>query len=251
MLGPQARGKFRLVVARVWHAVTAVLVLAAIIVQVVIAIRLTGSPHETTTGLLRDSSTSGRIVRVLSFFTIQSNLLSGLVSAQLAVKPDRDGPVWRAVRLAALFGITVTGIVYSAVLADIHEPHGDAETFVNDLVHYVVPVMMVVGWVAFGPRPRIDAATVRRSLVFPVLWLVYTLVRGAVWHWYPYPFLDVPAQGYTRVLLNAVIVTLVLSAIAGLYTFADVRLPARRGSGRDETEQSGCASADRRRPDLA
>ena len=213
-------------VARIWHAGIAVLVTAAIIVQIVIAVRVTGSPHETTTGLLRGSSTAGRIVRVLSFFTIQSNLLSGLVSAQLAVKPDRDGPVWRAVRLAALFGITVTGIVYSAVLADIHEPEGGAETFVNDLVHYVVPVMMVVGWVAFGPRPRVDAATVRRSLLFPVLWIVYTLIRGAVWDWYPYPFLDVPAQGYARVLLNAALVTLVLSLIAGMFTVGDRKLSA-------------------------
>ena len=231
-------------IARAWHAVIAILVLAAIVVQIVVAVRVPGSPHETTAGLLRGSSTAGRIVRVFSFFTIQSNLLSGLVSGQLAVKPDRDGPVWRAVRLAALFGITVTGIGYSAVLADIHEPHGVAETFVNDIVHYIVPVMMVVGWLAFGPRPRIDRGTVLRSLWFPVLWFTYTLFRGAVWGWYPYPFLDVPSLGYTRVLINAVVATVVLAGVAGLFTFGDRKLPASPSTGRDQiTPVAGASSA--------
>lgn len=197
------------------------LVVAALIVQIVVAVRVSGVPHETTAGVLRGSSTLGRIIRVFSFFTIQSNLLSGLVAAQLAIRPDRNGPAWRGLRLAALFGITVTGIVYSTVLAKIHEPSGAAETFVNDVVHYAVPVMMIVGWLAFGPRPRIDRATVLRSLLFPVLWITYTLIRGAIWKWYPYPFLDVPSHGYVRVLLNALAATVVLAAVAGLYTLGD------------------------------
>lgn len=210
--------------ARVWHGVVAALVLVAVVVQIVIAVRVGGSPHDTTAGLLRGSSTPGRIIRVLSFFTIQSNLLSGLVSTQLALRPDRDGGGWRAVRLASLFGITVTGIVYSTVLAKIHEPNDVAETFVNTIVHYVVPVMMILGWVLFGPRPRVERVTVVRSLLFPVLWLAYTLVRGAIWRWYPYPFLDVPSHGYGRVALNAAVMTVVLGAVAALFLFGDRRL---------------------------
>jgi hypothetical protein len=39
------------------------------------------------------------------------------------------------VRLAALFGIAVTSIVYSTVLAKIHEPHGWKETSTNTAFH--------------------------------------------------------------------------------------------------------------------
>ena len=212
--------------ARGWHATIALLVLAAIVVQLVIAIRVPGAPPDTSTGLLRGTSTAGRIVRVLSFFTIESNLLCLVVSAQLAARPDRDGTLWRALRLAALCGITVTGIVYSTVLAAIHQPNGAAETFVNTVVHYVVPIMTVLGWVAFGPRPRVTPATIARALLFPALWFVYTLIRGAIWHWYPYPFLDVPTHGYVRVALNAVLVTLVLAGVAAVFGVGDRRLPA-------------------------
>lgn len=214
------------VTARVWHAVIAVLVLVAVIVQIIIAIQVSGTPHDTSVGLLRGSSTAGRIIRVLSFFTIESNLLSGMVSAQLAIRPDRDGTAWRCLRLAALFGITVTGIVYSTVLAKIHEPNGPAETLVNDLVHYVVPIMMIFGWLFFGPRPRITRRTIVGSMLFPVLWVTYTVIRGAIWKWYPYPFLDVPTLGYLRVTGNAALVTVVLAIVAGLFAFGDRTLPA-------------------------
>jgi hypothetical protein len=212
--------------ARGWHATIAVLVFGAVALQIVIAVRVSGTPLDVTAGVLRGSSLPGRIIRVLSFFTIQSNLLCGIVSGQLAARPDRDGPAWRPLRLAALFGITVTGIVYSTVLAAIHEPNGTAETAVNAVVHYIVPIMMIVGWLALGPRPRIDRSTVLLSLLFPVLWMVYTLVRGAIWKWYPYPFLDVASHGYARVAVNALLVTVVFGAVASLFAFGDRRLPA-------------------------
>src|SRR4051794_26488155 len=196
--------------ARAWHAAVAVAVLVALVLQIIVAARVNGSPHQVTTGVLRGSSLVGRIIRVLSFFTIQSNILCGVVAAQLALRPGRDGQSWRAVRLAALCGIAGTGIVYSAVLADIHEPHGAIEAPVNAIVHYAVPVLAVLGWLLFGPRPRVERRTLLLSLLFPVSWLVYTLVRGAIWDWYPYPFVDVAAHGYARVVLNALLVTCVL-----------------------------------------
>ena len=228
-------------IARAWHATIAVLVFGAVALQLVIAVRLSGTPQDVTAGVVRGSSLPGRIIRILSFFTIQSNLLCGVVSAQLAARPDRDGPAWRAVRLAALVGITVTGIVYSTVLAAIHEPNGTAETVVNLIVHYIVPSAMVVGWLAFGPRPRISRRTVLQSLLFPLLWLAYTLVRGAIWTWYPYPFLDVTSHGYLRVAVNAVLVTVVLGAVAAFFAFGDARLPPapRAGSRRPALRRPG------------
>lgn len=148
------------------------------------------------------------------------------MSAQLAIRPDRDGRAWRALRLAALVGITVTGIVYSTVLAAVHEPSGTAETAMNVVVHYIVPIMMLLGWLVFGSRPRIDRVTVLRSLLFPVLWLGLALVRGAIWQWYPYPFVDVTSRGYALVALNALLVTVVLGVVAASFAVGDARLPA-------------------------
>lgn len=215
-------------IARSWHGLIAVLVLAAVVLQIVIAVRISGTPPDVSVGVVRGSSLIGRIIRVLSFFTIQSNLLAGIVSARLVMRPDQGGPVWRPLRLAALVGITVTGIVYSTVLAAVHQPSGAAETAVNTIVHYVVPVLMVLGRIVFGPRPRVDWRSLAWSLLFRAAWLVYTLARGAIWSWYPYPypFLDVTTHGYGRVVLNAAIVTVVLGIVAGLFALLDRLLPA-------------------------
>lgn len=211
-------------VARLWNGTVAALVLLAIVLQIVIALRATGPAPEVTTGLLRGTHAFGRVVRVFSFFTIQSNLLCGFAALTLALNPDRDGRIWRALHLASLFGIAVTGIVYSAILADIHEPNGFTETLVNSVVHYVVPIMAVVGWFLFGPRPRIDRRTVLLSLAFPVLWIGYTLIRGAIVHWYPYPFTDVDVLGYGRVAINGALVIALLAAVSGVFAYGDRRL---------------------------
>jgi uncharacterized membrane protein len=212
------------VFARLWHAVVALLVLAALVVQVVIAVKAAGLPRAHAVGTLAGTPLGGRLVRVASFFTIQSNVLVAITSAQLALRPDRDGRIWRVVRLDGLVGITVTGIVYSTVLAKVHEPEGWEQVSTNFVFHYAAPVLAVVGWLLLGPRPRIDGRVVRWSLLWPAAWFAYTVVHGEITGWWPYPFVDVDTDGYARVLLNAVLVTLVLGAVALVYGIADQRL---------------------------
>ena len=212
--------------ARGWNAMIALLVVAGMLVQLWIAVRVSATPPGHAVGTLAGTPMGNRILRVLSFFTIQANILSAVTAAQLARNPDRDGPVWRAVRLAALFGITVTGIVYSTVLAKIHEPHGWQETSTNTVFHYVVPIMMVLGWLLFGPRPRIEVRTITLAILWPVAWATYILIYGAITKWYPYPFVDVTTHGYGRVVANSVAVVVVLLVVTGLYWLGDRRLPA-------------------------
>lgn len=212
--------------ARLWHGGIAAVVVAALVVQAVIAIRAPGSPAGHAVGTLAGSPLNGRFLRTLSFFTIESNILVGITSAQLAVRPDRDGAVWRVVRLDALLGITVTGIVYSTVLARVHEPKGWEQVSTNFAFHYLVPIAAVLGWLLLGPRPRITWTVLRNALIWPLAYFAYTLVHGAITHWYPYPFVDVPTHGYSRVILNALIVTAVLGAVAYVIGLGDRKLRA-------------------------
>src|SRR4051812_9628024 len=57
------------------------------------------------------------LVNTFSYFTIQSNVLVLVTASILTVRPNIAGDGWRVLRLAALVGITVTGLVYAAVLA--------------------------------------------------------------------------------------------------------------------------------------
>ncbi len=213
-----------------WNLTIAVLVAVALLVQLWIAIRVSAIPPGHAVGTLRGTPTANRVLRVLSFFTIQSNILSGVTSAHLVRSPNRDGRIWRAVRLAALFGITVTGIVYGTVLSKVHEPHGWQETTTNTVFHYIVPVMMVVGWLLFGPRRRINGRTIALAMLWPIAWFTYILIYGRITKWYPYPFVDVITHGYGRVVVNAILVVAVLFVVTSMYWLGDRRLRATPAS---------------------
>lgn len=215
-------------IAKIWHASIAIIVLIALILQFWVAAETPGIPLAHAVGTLAGTSLAGRFLRVLSFFTIQSNILSLIVSAQLARNLNRDGPVWRAVRLASLVAIVITGVVYATVLSKVHEPHGWKETVSNTVFHYIVPIMMLVGWLLFGPRPRIDLVTLGRSLIYPLAWVVYSLIDGAITSWYPYPFVDVNTLGYAAVVRNGALVVIILAVVTALYWLGDRRLPPSR-----------------------
>ena len=120
-----------------------------------------------------------RVIRYFSYFTVQSNILVAAMALTLALNPARTGRIWCVLRLEALFGIAVTGIIYSTLLRGVVDLHG-AAAVTNALLHYVAPVMAVLGWFLFGPRPRITENTLVLSLIWPALYVIYTLIHGAI-----------------------------------------------------------------------
>lgn len=156
---------------------------------------------------------AARAINAFTFFTIQSNLLAGLGSLLLAIDPERRSQRFAVLRLTGVVAITVTGLVFHAVLARTLDLAG-WDALGNELVHTIVPVMTVVGWLAIGPRRLISARTVWLSLSFPVCWLAFTLIRGAIAHWYPYPFIDVTKLGYFRAAVNCVWVAVLLLGLS-------------------------------------
>ncbi len=83
----------RATLARFLHLLVAVLALGGFAIELVVA--LTGGAGLAPTH-------AERIVRLFSYFTIQSNLLIGGVSLALALDPRRDGPLFRVLRLDTL-----------------------------------------------------------------------------------------------------------------------------------------------------
>jgi hypothetical protein len=130
------------------------------------------------------------------------------------------------VRLDGVVATTAASIIYAIVLRPVVELPGPWWVASDIGLHYLAPVMTLAGWIAFGPRRRIELGTVARAMVWPALWCSWTLGHGAVTGWYPYPFIDVPVLGYPRALANAaVVIILLLACCAGAWV-ADRRLAA-------------------------
>jgi uncharacterized membrane protein SirB2 len=193
--------------ARWWHAVTALVAMAALVLQLWLIV--------TGAAVLAEDDPPGlalRLGRFVSYFTVQSNLLVAVAAVQLWRRPDRDGRWFRVLRLAGAIGITVTGLVHFVLLRPLLDLAG-ASWMADRMLHVAVPLLAVVGWVAFGPRPRVDRATVAVAFAWPLAWLAWTLVVGASTGWFPYPFLDFDEKGWASVSVACAGVTALFLAL--------------------------------------
>ncbi|MDQ2756241.1 MAG: Pr6Pr family membrane protein [Actinomycetota bacterium] len=206
--------------ARPWHTLTLVVVAVALVLQLVLLLQ-----GQTTVDGVVASTGAEAVRRYFSYFTIQSNILVA-VSTLLIVTDRYDGSAFRVVRLASLVGITVTGVV-AAVALPPSPNYTTANLLCDRLLHVVVPLLTVIGWVAFGPRDRAAVRDIAPALAWPVTWLVATLALGPVVTWYPYPFLDVATLGLPRVLVTCLLVAVLFVALCALAVRLDARLSQR------------------------
>jgi hypothetical protein len=70
------------------------------------------------------------------------------------------------------------------------------------MLHYVMPALFVVDWVLFVPKAELQWRNMFGWLWYPVIYLAWTFVHGALSGFYPYPFLNTEVLGVGRVLLN-------------------------------------------------
>ena len=123
---------------------------------------------------------------------------SGLVAILLigAARRDIHTPTFDIVRGGAVVYLVTTGIVFSVLLSGT-----DVDTaipWVNSVLHEVMPLVIVIDWLLDPPSRHI---TYRQSLLwlaYPLAWVAYTLIRGPIADWYPYPFLDPASGGYRQ-----------------------------------------------------
>ncbi|MCB0977165.1 MAG: Pr6Pr family membrane protein [Acidimicrobiales bacterium] len=215
-VGSVVRSAGWLTLARSWFACTAFVVLIALVIQVRVVL-------EQDSGFF--DSDAERVANIFTYFTIWSNMLVGVTCALLALRLDRRSRAFRTIYLTGVLMITVTFVVVIVALDPITEYEGKAAA-ADFLTHKLVPVMSVLGWLIFGPRRQVDRQVVLGSLVIPIVWLIFTLVRGPfASDFYPYPFVDVAELGYPRVLLNCAVVAVLFLGLAMGAQALDERLP--------------------------
>lgn len=173
-----------------------------------------------------DLSVGERAVNFFSYFTILSNILTALMLT--AAWRGMGGVIARpGVQTAIVVYMTVTGIVYTLILARIWNPTG-WEYVANALLHYVMPVVTVLFWFLFVRKGTLSLRSVAWTMVFPVVYAVYTLVRGPSVNWYPYPFIDASTLTTSALVINIIVVAAAIVVLALAYLGLDQLLGRRR-----------------------
>ena len=167
-------------------------------------------------------------VNFFSFFTIDSNLYAAIIFVLGAVfyLRGRSIPSMDGLRGAALIYMTVTGVVYGILLAGLEQSLQTTIPWVNFLLHYLFPVVVIADWFIDRPTQRVSLRTAVLWLIFPIVWLVYTLIRGPIVGWYPYPFLNPANGGYGQVAITCIVITIFFCILCVLA----VLVSGRRGN---------------------
>lgn len=151
------------------------------------------------------------VVNYFSYFTVISNVLT-IVVLGIGGALDPRGERWQLFRGAVTLYMVITGIIYAVLLANIDV--GVADEWTNNVVHRIMPVVILIDWIVVPARKRISEAQSLIWLVFPLVYGIYSLIRGAIVDWYPYPFLDPRDQGYVALVIGLVVLTVAFALMA-------------------------------------
>ncbi|MBF6128677.1 Pr6Pr family membrane protein [Nocardia brasiliensis] len=159
-----------------------------------------------------------------SFFTIQSNVL-GVLVLLIGGLVDPQSHRWQVVRGATTLCLLITGVIYAVLLANIDVMLTDR--WINDVMHRVLPIVLVADWVLVPARARVALSPrlIALWLVYPLIYGAYTLIRGPLVDWYPYPFIDPRGQGYISLTIGLIVLT-------GVFTLLAVAIAAVGGRAR-------------------
>lgn len=159
------------------------------------------------------------VVNFFSYFTVLSNTSAVVLLVLLAARPGRDDSLGFATfRGAVTVYMSVTGLVYAVILAPNLADVGVSEPWIDWAIHIIGPLAIALDWMFFRPPVRFPRRTLPVWLTFPAVYLAYSLIRGPVVDWYPYPFLDpVESNGYGGVALWSLVVLVVTLGFGLLY----------------------------------
>ena len=148
------------------------------------------------------------LLRFFGYFTIDTNILCALFLTFVTLQSkSRLGRFFRKATTATALTayITIVGVTYNILLRNTWNPQG-MQKLVDELLHSVIPVYFVLFWFIFVPGKDLKWKDAFPWLIYPILYMVYAIILGAITMFYPYPFVDVNELGYTKALTNSLIV---------------------------------------------
>ena len=128
---------------------------------------------------------------------------------------------------AIIVYITIVGLVYNLILRFLWAPQG-LQKIVDEALHSVIPLLSIIHWLTWVPKKSLEWKDAFPWLIYPLAYFAYILMRGACSSLYPYPFVDVTALGYTKVVLNSLILSVGFLIVAFLYVGIGKLITARQ-----------------------
>jgi len=172
------------------------------------------------------------------FFSIDSSILAGvvgLIGAYVLLSGKEESQRLSTVRLVATVSMIIVGVVYHALLGDSAiDPRDigyDWPRIPNLIIHTWAPIAVFFDYLLSykGVLPKWRKAL--WVIVYPLVWLSFSVVRGLLDNWWPYWFINPNSEiGISGMLTYIVIIA--ISFISLGYLVSGARMFVARGARR-------------------
>ncbi|MGH6796318.1 MAG: Pr6Pr family membrane protein [Methylocella sp.] len=186
--------------------------------------------------LVEDLSIPVTLTNYFSYFTTETVFLIALTLTIFCKRPQAEQFLTRpSVKSALAVYIIIVGGVYAVLLRNLWHPHG-LQLLADIVLHDVMPLLYPVYWMAFLPKGSLRWSDPAWWCVYPIIYFLYSMLRGAAFGIYLYPFFDATQLGVAGACVNGILLLAVFFCLGVVVTAIDHALASgesvRRGIGR-------------------
>ncbi|MFM2321499.1 MAG: hypothetical protein RL612_646 [Actinomycetota bacterium] len=143
-----------------------------------------------------------RPAEYFAYFSIQGTLICAVVlgvTGFRAIQGLSETKLIYLVRLSTTVYVTVISVVYNALLrglpGDIRDNGYNWPVIPNEIIHVWGPIFMVLDWLLVAGFSSVRLRAAFWVVLYPIAWILFSVVRGNIDGWWAYWFLDPTDKG--------------------------------------------------------
>ncbi len=165
-----------------------------------------------------------------SYFTILSNLLVAVsLSLGLLFPNGKAAKLFSgiSVQSAITLYIIIVALIYNFVIRKTWIENFP-NLYYNNIFHVLTPILYVIRWIVYIPKGELKWMESLKWLIFPFMYLFYSLIRGNIVNWYPYAFVDLRQISIYELVRNVILVLFLFLLIGCGLVYLDKKIGGRR-----------------------
>lgn len=190
-------------------AIAALIIWFSIALQFAVSLKQAGYNYQVT------------VEEFLSYFTVTTNIIVALCFTTLWLfRSSIVGNFFaRPSTLTAItVYIVVVGLIYNTMLRGLIVLNGWPRA-ADELLHVLSPIIFLVFWIFLVEKAGLKYKSAAIWLIYPLIYVVFTVIRGYFINRYPYPFINVVKLGYPTAITNAAIIIFIFWMLSLFFIF--------------------------------
>lgn len=163
-----------------------------------------------------------RPAEYFSYFSIQGTLICLVVLAVTGLRALQgldETKLIHLVRLSTTVYVVVISVVYNLLLrglsGDIRDAGYKWPVIPNEIIHVWGPILMLLDWLLIAGFTSVRLRAAFWVVLYPVAWILFSVIRGNVDGWWAYWFLDPTDKGGVTGMLTYIFGIAALMIVLG------------------------------------